>query len=677
MKRIGRHYMLEQLQTPKNKIDYLERHTYTNSDLGMSFNQGVYTFKVWSPLARNVSLNLYRTGILNEETLIKKVPMTSQDNVWTLSLEENLDGLFYTYEFDHEKVVTEAPDLYSKAVGLNGDRTAIIHLEETNPEGWENDQQVMQENITDAVIYEMHVEDFSGDGASGISPEHQGKYLAFTEEETTLYNAGTFPTGIHYLAQLGINYVHLLPVFDFENNEEGSQYNWGYDPKNYNVPEGKYATNPRDPKVRIKEFKQMVQSLHKHKIGVVMDVVYNHTYKTEDSWFQFTVPDYYYRQDVHGNFSNGSGVGNETASERTMMRKYMIDSILYWVEEYHIDGFRFDLMGVHDTETMNLIRENLDQRGYEQVILYGEPWSGGQLALEEPYKPADRYNVHDFSERIALFNAEFRDSIKGDVFVEYHGAFLQGANVERVSDFSNIDLIAAIMANTQMDAGEYHLPEHKAWARTPTEVINYSSAHDNLSLYDKLVLSTDSPTTQMRHEEIIERNKINAAILFTSQGGIFFQAGEEFARTKYGNPNSYNASLAINRLDWARAKEYQDLVNYYKNMIAIRKVYSPLRDASKQTAAMIYFKYLPENLLAYSIPNVYDQHGPWKCLFVVANTSNQPYMVDLPKDENEDTQKWTILANNKEASIEGLGYISGSSIILNPREVYVLVTDND
>src|SRR5690625_2780700 len=669
--------MLEQLQTTKRKIHYLEQHTYTNSDLGMKFYNGVYTFKVWSPLAKSVSLNLYRTGILNEDTLIKQVPMNHQDNVWVLSIKEDLDGLFYTYEFNHEGIITEAPDLYSQAVDLNGDRTAIIDLDKTNPKDWEKDQHVMQKHITDAIIWEVHVEDFSGDGASGISSEHQGKYLAFTEEDTTLYQSGEFPTGINYLSQLGVNYVHLLPVFDFDNDEESSQYNWGYNPKNYNVPEGKYATNPHDPKVRIKEFKQMVQSLHKHNIGVVMDVVYNHTYKTEDSWFQFTVPDYYYRQDAHGNFSNGSGVGNETASERTMMRKYMIDSILYWVEEYHIDGFRFDLMGVHDTETMNLIRDHLDQRGYEHVILYGEPWAGGELALKEPYKPAGRNNVHDFSDRIALFNAEFRDSIKGDVFTEYHGAFLQGANVERASDFSNIDLIAAIMANTQRDAGEYHLPENKAWPRTPTEVLNYSSAHDNLSLYDKLVLSTDSPTTQMRHEEIVEMNKISAAILFTSQGGVFFQAGEEFARTKYGNPNSYNASLAINRLDWARASDYQDLIDYYKNMIAIRKAYAPLRDATKQTASMIYFKYLPENILAYSIPNIFDKQTAWKNLFVAANTSKQPYTIDLPKDKNEDIQKWTLLANNKEASIKGLGKISGSSIILNPREVYVLVTEND
>lgn len=667
--------MVEQLEATMKKIETLETLTYTKPDLGMSFHDGTYTFKVWSPLAESVSLIIYETGSIEEKTEIKTIPMTLENNVWSLSLTEDLNGLFYTYGFQHDGQMTEAPDLYSKAVGVNGDRTAIIHLKDTDPEGWEDDKHVMQKNITDAIIWEVHVEDFSSDAASGIRPEYQGKYLAFTEDDTTLYEAGEFPTGLNYLSRLGVNYVHLLPIYDFENDEEDSVYNWGYDPKNYNVPEGKYSTDPSDPKSRIKELKQLIQSLHKKNIGVVMDVVYNHTYKTEDSWFQFTVPDYYYRQDAQGNFSNGSGVGNETASERTMMRKFMIESILYWTEEYHIDGFRFDLMGVHDTETMNLIRQALDERGYEHVILYGEPWSGGELALPAPYKPADRNHVHDFSKNIALFNAEFRDSIKGHVFLDRDAAFLQGANEERVSNFTNIDLIAAIMANTRMDAGEYDIPEYKAWARVPTEVINYSSAHDNLTLYDKLILSTDSPTTQIRHEEIVEMNKISAAILMTSQGGIFFQAGEEFARTKYGNSNSYNASIAINRLDWSRAYEYSDLVEYYQGMIDIRKNYEPLRDATNKTSEMIYFKHLPENLIAYIIPNVIDSLGPWETLFVTANTSNRPKTIDLPTDNGKNTTKWKILANNKKANANGIGYIYGDTVILAPRQVYVLAIE--
>jgi pullulanase len=668
--------MLDYMETILKKIETLESRTYTKPDLGMSFKQETYTFKVWSPLAKEVLLNVYETGDVEENSLIKQLAMTQKENVWTIDVTEDMNGLFYTYSFDHGDYQTEAPDLYSKAVGINGDRTAIIHLNETNPDNWEHDEHVMQKNITDAMIWEVHVEDFSSDAASGIQSEYQGKYLGFTEEDTTLYNAGEFPTGLNYLKQLGVNYVHLLPIYDFVNDEEDkSYYNWGYDPKNYMAPEGKYSSDPRDPKARIKELKQLIQSLHKHNIGVVMDVVYNHTFHTEDSWFQFTVPDYYYRQDDQGNFSNGSGVGNETASERTMMRKYMIDSLLYWVEEYHIDGFRFDLMGVHDTETMNEIRKALDENGYEDVILYGEPWAGGELSLKEPYKPADRNHVHDYSEDIALFNAEFRDAIKGHVFLDYDAAFLQGANNDHSSNFQNEDLIAALMANTQSDAGEYKLPEYKVWARSPKEVVNYSSAHDNFTLYDKLVLSTDSPTKYSRQEHLVAMNKINAALLFTAQGGIFLQAGEEFARTKHGNPNTYNASIAINHLDWSRAAEFDDLIAYYRGMMAIRKAYPPLRDETTRTANMTYFRRLPENVMAYTIPNVIDEQAKWDNFLVVVNTGDQPQSFVLPTDPDNISQEWTILANIKQASADGLGTIRGESIILNPREVYVLAIE--
>ena len=668
--------MLDYKKTTIKKIDELESRIYKENDLGMTFDADIYTFKVWSPLAKKVFLNIYKTGNIEEASLVKQVPMSLIDNVWVVELPEDLDGLFYTYQFEHQDYETEAPDLYSKAIGINGNRSAIIHLNETNPDGWDKDEHVMQKNITDAMIWEVHIEDFSSDAASGIRPEYQGKYLAFTEENTTLYDAGEFPTGLNYLNQLGVNYVHLLPIYDFENDEEDKEaYNWGYDPKNYMVPEGKYSSNPYDPKARIKELKQLIQSLHKNNIGVVMDVVYNHTYHTKDSWFQWTVPDYYYRQDENGHFSNGSGVGNETASERTMMRKYMIDSLLYWVQEYHIDGFRFDLMGVHDTETMNEIRKALDARGYENVIIYGEPWAGGELALKEPYKPADRNHVHDYSEDIALFNAEFRDGIKGHVFLAQDAAFLQGANNEETSNFRNEDLIAAIMANTQMDAGEYHLPEYKTWARVPKEVMNYSSAHDNFTLYDKLVLSTEGPDHYNQQEPLIAMNKINAAILFTAQGGIFIQAGEEFARTKYGNSNTYNASIAVNYLDWSRAQDNRDLIDYYRGMIDIRKSYPPLRDYTKQTANMIYFRRTPENVLVYLIPNVIDADSKWDNMLVAVNTGNQPQSFALPPDQENNNQEWTVLANINETSAEGLGTIRGQSIILNPREVYILAIE--
>lgn len=549
-------------------------------------------------------------------------------------------------------------------------------MEETNPEGWEHDEFVMQKNFTDAMIWEVHVEDFSSDPHSGINPEYRGKYLGFTQDNTTVNNEGKFPTGLNYLSKLGVNYVHLLPIYDFENNErDETYYNWGYDPKNYFAPEGKYASDPANPKTRIKELKQLIQSLHSKNIGVVMDVVFNHTFHTDVSWFQLTVPYYYYRFDDNDHFSNGSGVGNETASERKMMRKYMIDAILYWTEEYHIDGFRFDLMGVHDTETMNAIRDALDERGYEDVILYGEPWSGGVLALKHPYTPADRNHVHDYSKRIALFNAEFRDGIKGHVFLDNDAAFLQGANNDEMSNFKNLDLIAAIMANTQSDAGEYFIPDYKSWARVPTEVLNYSSAHDNHTLYDKLVLSTNSPIFYGRQEHLITMNKINAAILFTSQGGIFIHAGEEFARTKHGDPNSYNAPIELNQIDWTRAEENKDLVAYYQGMMAIRKEYAPLRDATTRTANVMYFKHLHENAMAYFIPNLYKGISKWINMLVAVNTGEEAITLELPRDTYGNIQTWKILADNTQASADGIGVYAESTLTLNNQEVYILVID--
>ncbi len=668
--------MLNQINSILQHVDNLESQAYLGSDLGMTYQDGTYTFKVWSPSAETVTLNLYRTGDVNEPSLIEKYDLTLENNVWVGRLNDDLDGLFYTYEFNHQGEIKEAADLYAKAVGINGDRTAIIHLEDTNPEGWENDSPMMQKNITDAMIWELHVEDFTADPNSGVSPENQGKYLGFTEENTTLRNEGNFPTGLNYLTQLGVNYVHLLPIYDFENDElDESYYNWGYDPKNYMAPEGKYSSDPSNPKARIKELKQLIQSLHKNHIGVVMDVVYNHTYHTEISWFQHTVPYYYYRFDDNGNFSNGSGVGNETASERKMMRKYMIDSLIYWAEEYHIDGFRFDLMGVHDSETMNAIRNALDERGLEDVILYGEPWSGGELALKHPHTPADRNHVHDYSERIALFNAEFRDAIKGHVFLDYDAAFLQGANNDHSSSFKNIDLIASIMANTQGDAGEYHIPEYKSWARVPTEVINYSSAHDNFTLYDKLVLSSGSEVNYERQEHLIAMNRINAALLFTSQGGVFVHAGEEFARTKYGDENSYNAPIAVNKLDWSRAEENEDLVNYYRGMMAIRQEYAPLRDATTRTAEMMYFRHMPENVLLYTIPNMYEGISKWKNMVVAVNAGHHPITIDLPKDENGNPQTWTMLANHLKATVDGIEEYSDAEITLQPRDVFVFALE--
>lgn len=657
------------------RIRYLEENTYDKNDLGLTYSPESSTFKVWSPLAESVELCLYETGEIRDASLIEKISMEQKEGVWQVVIQKDLKDLFYTYRFSHPNRNTqEALDLYSKAVGVNGDRTAIIDLTETNPSGWEEDFHVMQPKITDSIIWETHVADFSSDPNGGFSSEVQGKYLAFTALNTTVYNAGDFPTGVNYLKHLGVNYVHLLPVFDFDNDESDTHYGWGYDPKNYMVPEGRYSSDPTNPYVRIKEFKQMVQSLHQAEIGVVLDVVYNHTFKTDDSWFQMTVPDYYYRQNKDGTFANGSGTGNETGSERKMMRKYMVESILYWAKEYHLDGFRFDLMGLHDVDTMNAIRKALDDEDLENVILYGEPWNAGSVAIFEPNKPADKYHIQEFKEGIAVFNDEFRDAIKGPVFDKYKGGFLQGANGREDSSFMDGDLISAITANTQEDVGSFSLPEEKAWAKDPSQIITYASAHDNLTLYDKLVSTLGYNKNFQRHSELIQLNKLSAALLYTSQGALFMQSGEEFARTKYGDENSYQSSIAVNRLDWSRARENRDLVEYYKGLIAIRKAYPPLRDSSKKTADNIIFSNLPENVLAYTIPNLIEENPKWRMMAVVVNTKSAPVHLTL-KAKQELPKTWTILANGKNAGLTPLGSLEGSTLIINPKEALIMIDE--
>ncbi|MCC5894203.1 MAG: type I pullulanase [Alkalibacterium sp.] len=654
----------------EKRIPYLEDHMYKQNDLGLSYAKDSSTFKVWSPLAKKVWVNIYESA--GAENPSDKIEMTMEDTVWALTVAKDLKGLFYTYSFIHDEKEVESADLYCKAVGLNGNRSAIIDLDETNPQGWEQDSFEQVTRITDAVIWEIHIEDFSSDQSASFASENRGKYLAFTEEDVTVEDQVDQPAGLSYLTSLGINYVHLLPAFDYENDETLPAYNWGYDPKNYMVPEGKYSSDPADPSSRIREFKEMVASLHRQAIGVVLDVVYNHTYSYEESWFQLTVPDYYYRQTHDGFPTNGSGCGNETASERKMMRKYLIDSVLYWVEEYHIDGFRFDLMGLHDVKTMNLLRKTLNERGHKNVLLYGEPWNAGSVAIYEPNKPADKFHIGDLADGIAVFNDEYRDSIKGPVFDDSKGGFLQGANGLEDSAYSTNDLIASILANTQSDVGRFRLPDEKQWARNPSQVVTYASAHDNLTLYDKLVAATNGDFSFGREVELIQLNKLHAALLFTSLGGIFMQAGEEWGRTKYGDENSFKSSIDINLLDWNRTYENKDLVSYYKGMIAIRKAYPPLRDDTNKTGDAVYFSQLHDNLLAYTIPNTTGE-GDWTMMAVIVNTNGAPSRVEL-KSSYPLPKEWTIIANRHAAGLSPLGTILGNRLIINPKEALILVS---
>ncbi|MDE6357941.1 MAG: type I pullulanase, partial [Eubacteriales bacterium] len=546
--------------------EFEEEYTYLHNDLGNTYSKEKTTFKVWAPTAESVILNLYTTGSDNEENAknINNYIMTEEaKGVWAITINEDLKNLYYTYTITANGKTQETNDINAKACGVNGIRSMIIDLEETNPEDWENDK---SPNIPleERIIYELHIKDFSYNENSGIDEKYRGKYLAFTQKGTSLYGDSNYPTGIDYLKSLGITYVHLLPFYDFGSIDEEKNcledFNWGYDPVNYNVPEGSYATDAFDGKTRIKETKEMIKALHNEGIGVIMDVVYNHTYSIESN-FNKTVPYYYYRINENGEYCNGSACGNETASDNIMYRQYMINSTLYWAKEYHIDGFRFDLMGIHDTETMNEIRKALDKEfGKGKILIYGEPWYSNPVLLKDGNVPAIKENIKFLDENISAFCDVIRDLIKGNVFNEKNCGYVNsnGKNKVNLKQY-----LMKIWKNEMLEdfTGKF-----------AKQFINYVSAHDNLTLWDKLIITNNKePNFKSYDKDLIKQNKLAVGIIFTTCGIPFFQAGEEFARTKEGDENSYNSSPNINALDWQRTKEFKELVEYYKELINIRK----------------------------------------------------------------------------------------------------------
>ncbi len=647
----------------------MDFNAYSGNDLGATYTPQKTTFKVWAPTATGVRVKLYATGSDSEEgaRVLGVVDMTKKDkNVWSVEISKDIKNVYYTYLVTIGGTTNETVDIYAKAVGVNGNRGMVVDLSSTNPEGWDEDSHILVDNQTDAVIYELHIRDFSINPNSGISEKNRGKFLAFAERGTTLNNEGKIATGIDYLKNLGINCVHLLPAFDYasvdETRPDDDQFNWGYDPKNYNVPEGSYSTNPYDGNVRIKEFKQMVQSLHSIGISVVMDVVYNHTYSTSDSWFNLTVPDYYYRK-YENNFSNGSGCGNETASEHEMYRKYMIDSILYWANEYHIDGFRFDLMGLHDVETMNLIREALDSlpNGHK-MLMYGEPWQGGLSSSQVPM--AVQSNVQSLDHRIAAFSNNMRDAIKGNVFTASNPGYIQGGY-----GFSG-DIKAGIQANSNPSWGN-------SWAAVPSQTVTYTSAHDNYTLWDKLIMSVKGGSGYgIRYEDLVGMNKLAAAIIITSEGIPFFQAGEEFARTKFGDHNSYSSATKINWLDWSRVDIYSDLVDYYRGLIEIRKSFTPFRDPTNTSQKSTYFAWsnCHQNVVAYTLKNTLTPATEWNQVAVIFNPNRNSETVTLQTYENNVLPKeWVIIADGTRAGIEEIGVVYGTDILVPACSAMILV----
>lgn len=613
--------------------------TYDGNDLGFTYTPECTTFKVWAPSAEQVLLKLYTTGSYYEEGAqvlgIKQMLYDASTGVWSATVDGDLNKIYYTYVIKTAKGTQETQDVYSKAVGVNSKRSEVVDLAQTNPEGWENDRHILVDKPNDAIVWEIHVRDFSSSDTSGVSKEHRGKFLAFTERGTVIPFTN-FPTCVDYLKQLGITHIQINPAFDFGSVNEitGVDYNWGYDPVNYNVPEGSYATDPYHGEVRIREFKEMVKSLHKDGIGVIMDVVYNHVYSAVDSPFEKTVPGYYFRMQ-DGKFLNSSGCGNVTASDKTMFRKFMIDSLRYWTEEYHIDGFRFDLMACHDIETMNLIREELDKID-TRLLIYGEPWTAndGENGISGE-DCSNKSNAKKLSTRIGMFNDDMRHGIKGGSDDDSKG-FIQG------STHSAYNVIAGMMGASSVTFGN--------WVNEPSQCITYASAHDNLSLWDKILKSnwcTDYDTTDKLY---VTQNKLAAVLILASLGIPFWMAGEEFARTKYGDHNSYKSSDSINSINWTRTIRYKELVDYYRGLIKIRKSFSPLRD---NTTKAVNDGYIVYNGQSISLTMKNDTEGEWKMISVIINNSEQPCTPQI-KSQYELPKGWYVVANGEEASDEAI-----------------------
>lgn len=617
------------------KFDY---EVYTGNDLGAVYSPKMTRFKVWAPEAESVKLNLYKQGEgdnLIEQHIMKK----SANGTYVFEKQGDCNGIYYTYTVVNHGEEQEAVDPYTKAAGVNGQRGMVINLAKTNPQCFELDGYRNPEHITDAIIYEGSVRDFTMDESSGVF--HNGKFLGLTEANTT--NHFGEATALDYISGLGVTHVQILPAFDFETVDEKNQkaqYNWGYDPDNYNVPEGSYAVSPYDGAVRIQEMKQMVLALHSRGIGVIMDVVFNHTYRRDDSNLQKIVPGYYYRSDETG-YTNGSGCGNEVASDRPMVQKLIVDSLIYWAKEYHIDGFRFDLMGVLDIDTMNVIAERLKEIRPD-IYLYGEGWNGGPSSLAEE-KRAFKASAKKMP-GIGMFNDDIRDTIKGSVFYDDHLGFVNGGtHLENALRYG----ITGAVAHPQVDYDAYG---SRPWAKEPGQSINYVSCHDNYTLWDKLSVSCPEASEEKKKA----MNRLCAAIVFTSQGVPFIQAGEEFLRSKPlpekkgFAENSYNMPDAVNSIKWDNIHEYPDMIAYYKGLMALRKAHPVFRMQSEaeMTQNLCFLSDTPENVVAYLLKGKGADDTPENIL-VIFNGNDEEILYNLPEG------KWKILVDDKTAGADG------------------------
>lgn len=606
---------------------------------------------------KQVEIHIYEDG--QGGKAIKTIKMkASGENRWEATVKGDLKGKFYTFDIGKG----ETPGVFAKAVGVNGMRGAIVDMAETNPQGWENDQRPVIQSPADLVIYEMHWRDFSIDVSSGL--KNKGKFLALTE-----------PKAIEHLKSLGVNAVHILPSFDYASVDETKldtpQYNWGYDPKNYNVPEGSYSTDPYNPVTRIKEFKQMVQALHKAGIRVILDVVYNHTFNIDHSNFQLTYPDMYYRKTADGKYSDGSGCGNETASEKPLMREFMLESVKYWIDEYHIDGFRFDLMGVHDIETMQQIRAEVNKID-PSIYIYGEGWSAGSCAY-----PVDKLAMKANAQQlngIAAFSDDMRDALRGPFSDDHKGALLAGIPGEEES--LKFGIVGGI-AHPQVDMTKVNY-DKKPWTNNPTEQISYVSCHDDMCLVDRLKASIPSLTDKNipekeRTAELIRIDQLAQTAVFTSQGVPFILSGEEMLRDKKGVHNSYNSPDSINHLDWNNLQRYPQLFTYYKNLIQLRKNHPAFRLATGDKVRL-HLEFLPavnskdvkqDCLVGFLLKDL-QEIDAWKTIVVIYNFNKEAKEMAIPEGN------YTIACCNGTIDEAGLGEVSGKEVLVNGQSALIL-----
>lgn len=603
------------------------------ADLNMS-DEMIYSsketrFSLWAPTAQAVELRIYENGTDGDATVVRRLQKATK-GVWKTTINSDLKGKFYTFKIKYNgNWLAETPGIWTKAVGINGNRAAIIDLKQTNPANWANDKRPALKNYTDIVIYEMHHRDLSVAANSGI--KNKGKFLALTETGTN--NGQGKSTGIDHLKELGVTHLHLLPSYDYgsvdESKPEIKKYNWGYDPKNYNAPEGSYSTNPADPSTRIREFKQMVQAAHNNGLRIIMDVVYNHTYVNDGSNFSLTVPKYFYRQTADGNYSNASACGNETASERAMMRHYMIESVKYWAKEYHVDGFRFDLMGIHDIETMNLIRKALDEID-PTIFIYGEGWTAGASPLPKT-KQALKENGK-LMPRIAVFSDDLRDAVKGPFNSEKTPGFVGGkSGLEESVKFG----VVGATQHPQIDYSKINYSK-APYANNPGEVINYVSCHDDMCLNDKLNASAEKDATP---EMLKRRNLLAQTMVFTSQGVPFIYAGEEIFRNKKGVHNSFESPDSINEIDWSFKNRYADVFEYYKNLIQLRKNHPAFRmNKTEDVQKHLQFLKCSENSVVAFTLSENANGDSWKNIVVIYNGNNKKVTVEVPAG------KWTLVA---------------------------------